>query len=466
MVKKLMVYYTEETPGVNKRMVAGYYLFLCLIGFAILLGPTGSGIPISLIGTGARDGHELAQPHWADTPEECGDSDCHNATFEYWNETSHATHMYLNESNNMVRIGAYAWFSYAFFNSSCAECHVSGYNATDGSYDALGVNCFACHTGDPVVDYSGDACATCHRPSGEEHPHQYVPWENSAHANSLTDLRASGHANDDCMHCMSTEGFIDQMGTFDPDDVTLNAVSCPACHAVHANWSVIEDMGMIRAATASELCGTCHVGARHTTYQTWTGGPHALAGVDCIDCHGYDYTNASEIADSYFLNHTFVVQPDKACGQPEGEPGCHDAEGQAEWALNQLETYQTSYEDLTEEILAEVAAFEPIVLAYNDTAGSDQDLVTDTLDAIDAAGAMVSYYGGDGSEGFHHPHQIFGDLNAAFADLLDAKAHFYEMTGGTSGPAPLPVDTLIIVAGAAGGIVVGLLLGVLVGRRR
>jgi hypothetical protein len=461
MVKKPMVYYTEETPGVNKRLVAGYYLFLCLIGFAILLGPTGSGIPITLIGSDGRDGHELAQPSWGDTPEECGDPDCHNATYEYWNETAHATHMYTNGTH--VRIGAFVWNTVEYFDENCSQCHTSGWQNNSGviTYDALGVNCFACHNGTPTVDYSGDACATCHLPSGEEHPHQYTAWENSAHANSLTDLRSSDHAGDSCMHCMSTEGFIDQSGTFDPEG-DFNAVSCPACHAVHANWSLVEDNGMIRAASPSELCGTCHVGDRHTTYQTWTGGPHALAGVECIDCHGYDIAPG----DNEFLNHTFVVQPDKACGQEGGDPGCHDEEGLAEWAIAQLETYQSSYEDLTEEIETEVASFEAIVMAYNETAGADYDLVDEVLAYAGAAADLVSYYNNDGSSGFHHPHQIFGDLNAAFADLLDAKAYFYEMTGETAGPPPFPADTLIIVAGAAGGIVVGLLLGVLVGRRR
>jgi len=456
MVKKPMVYYTEETPGVNKRLVAGYYLFLCLIGFAILLGPTGSGIPITLVGNEIRDEHYVATPNLGTDPSDC--VGCHDNEYNNWSTTAHATHMYTNGTH--VRIGAYAWFAAAFFNSSCSECHTSGWDNSTGTptYDALGVNCFACHTGDPVVDYSGDACAPCHLPSGEEHPHQMTAWENSAHANSLTDLRSSDHAASYCMHCMSTEGFIDQQAgghaTFEPTD-DVNAVSCPACHAVHANWSSTE--GQLRANSPTDLCGLCHVGERHTTYQTWTGGPHALAGVDCIDCHGYDVAPG----DNEFLNHTFLVNLDKACGQSEE---CH--KGLEDWAIDQLETYQASYEDLTAEIEAEVAAFKPIVLAYNDTADADHDLVDEVLAYVDAAADLVSYYDNDGSSGFHHPHQIFGELNAAFADLLDAKAHFYEMTGAGTTPPPVQADTLIIVAGAAGGIVVGLLLGVLVGRRR
>ncbi|MFW9786571.1 MAG: ammonia-forming cytochrome c nitrite reductase subunit c552 [Candidatus Thorarchaeota archaeon] len=448
-----MVYYTDETPGVNKRLVAGYYLFLCLIGFSILLGPTGSGIPITVIGNEVRDEHYVATPGLGTDPSDC--NVCHPDKYGNWSGTEHATHMDTYNSTH-VRIGAFAWVTWTMFNSTCSECHTSGWDNSTGTptYDFLGVNCFACHTGDPVVDYSGDACAPCHLPSGEEHPHQMVPWQNSAHANSLTDLRTSSHAGSSCMHCMSTEGFIDQEGTYDPQG-DFSPVSCPACHSVHSNWSAGE--AMIRADSPSELCGSCHVGDRHTTYQTWVGGPHALAGVECIDCHGYDIAPG----DNVFLNHTFVVDPDVACGQAEE---CHM--GLESWAVDQLETYQTSYEDLTAEIEAEAAAFETTVLAYNATAGANYTLVDYVLGIADDATGMVEYYNGDGSEGFHHPHQIFGDLNAAYADLLDAKAYFYEMTGGTGGGPGLPANTLIIVGGAVGGIVVGLLLGVLVGRRR
>ena len=259
------------------------------------------------------------------------------------------------------------------------------------------------------------------------------------------------------MHCMSTEGFVDQQAgghtTYEPTDA-VNAISCSACHAVHANWSSTE--GQLRANDASELCANCHVGDRHTTYQTWAGGPHALAGVECIDCHGYDVAPG----DNEFLNHTFIVNPDVACGQED----CH--EGLEDWAIDQLETYQASYEDLTEAIEAEVAAFGPIVEAYNATAGANTTLANIVLGAIDAADGAVFHYNGDGSDGFHHPHQIFGELNEAYADLLDAKALFYEMTGGAPGAPGVSADMLIIVGGAAGGIIVGLLLGVLVGRRR
>jgi formate-dependent nitrite reductase cytochrome c552 subunit len=224
---------------------------------------------------------------------------------------------------------------------------------------------------------------------------------------------------------------------------------------------------MIRAVNASELCGLCHIGSHHPTYTVWIGGPHNLAGVECTDCHGYDLTPGLNA----FLNHTFAVDPSIACGQTDD---CHN--GTVEWALNQLEEIQTAFETLLEEFETEAAAFTTVVTTYNATADADHAFVDTVLTMVDDAETLAHYYNYDGSSGFHDPPESMGGLNEAFRDLLDAKAYFYENMPEPTTPPPstttttdggAPVDqTLIIVGGAAGGIVVGLLLGVLVGRRR
>jgi len=151
-----MVYYTDETPGVNKRMVAGYYLFLCLIGFAILLGPTGSGIPITLLGDRLAEEHDLSSPNLGD---DC--ALCHPDEFDYWNATGHATHVTSNST--YVFIGTHAEREWAEFNATCAQCHATNWdNATD-SHDGLGIQCGSCHDlTSPYYDVSGDDCASCH----------------------------------------------------------------------------------------------------------------------------------------------------------------------------------------------------------------------------------------------------------------------------------------------------------------
>ena len=90
------------------------------------------------------------------------------------------------------------------------------------------------------------------------------------------------------------------------------------------------------------------------------------------------------------------------------------------------------------------------------------------LGVIEDAESTVKYYENDRSEGFHYPTMILDEVNAAFRDVLEAKAYFHQYVPApaTSDGGGIIPDTLVIVGVAAGGILIGLLLGVLVGRRR
>jgi len=464
MVKKPMVYYTEETPGVNKRLVAGYYLFLCLIGFAILLGPTGSGIPVTTFNDRVREAHELATPDLENPPTvSCLDGTCHSGTWDYWNASVHSGWIIQYDPNtDTITVNGARNRTMTEFNATCAQCHAIGWtperNVTgwpNDVHDGFGTNCFSCHDAStPYYSVNGSNCASCHIHDG----HGGLPgYDESAHANSLTDLRGSSHAGSECMHCMSVEGFLDQEAELDPLG-DFNGLTCPACHSVHDGNTT--NPSMIRAVNTTSLCGYCHTGARHPQYTIQQGGAHGLTGVVlCTDCHGF-----REGSHGPEMDHSFSVEPEDACNQT----GCHD--NNLAWALAQLEEIQSGFEDLVADFDAEAAAFETAVLAYNATEGADTDLVSEVLDMVDEAAAAVGYQVYDGSSGFHDPYGSFAAVNGAFRDLLDAKAYFYENVPEppTSPPTtPIPVDnTLIIVGGAAGGIVVGLLLGVLVGRRR
>ena len=471
-----MVYYTDS-PKINRRMVSGYYLFLCLVGFAVLLGPTGAGIPVTVIGTDGRD-HELAYPGSHTDPDDC--DTCHANEYGNWSTTAHATHMgnFTNGTGDYITIGSHWEGTEAFFNSTCAACHTSGYNATDSSYDALGVNCMACHDSSGSIDYNGTSCESCHSASGPTHPNQAAAYTNSAHANSLADLRTSSYTSSSCMHCMSTEGFIHQEDDFDVAG-DFNPIGCPACHAVHSEWSE-DGPSMIRAVNATELCGLCHVGSHHDTYNVWTGGTHHLAGVECIDCHGFDYAVSGDNS-TYFLNHTFVVKPELACGQSEE---CHL--GMEDWAINQLEMHQDAFDALAEEITTEAEALLTIVETYNATDGADHELVADTIEVIEEVEDLVHLLENDKSHGFHDAAGMMEDLNEAYADLLNAKAYFYENTPAATVTVTETVtvtvtvtetvtdpgtlfgfdSTMVLIGGSVGGIVIGLILGILVGRRQ
>jgi predicted CXXCH cytochrome family protein len=271
---------------------------------------------------------------------------------------------------------------------------------------------------------------------------------------------------------MSTEGFVHQDEEFEVEGA-FNPIGCPACHSVHSEWSE-DGPSMIRAVNATQLCAQCHVGSRHTTYNIWYGGAHHLAGVECIDCHGFDYAVEGDNS-TYFLNHTFVVKPDIACGQAEE---CHM--GMEEWALNQLEMQQSAYNALVDEILAEADDLTTVVTTYNGTDGADHELVAEVMDIISNVKSVVTMQEGDLSQGFHDSTGIMGDLNAAYADLLNAKAYFYENTPADTVTNTVTVTTtvtgdgtlfgfdpnLVLMGGAVGGIVIGLILGILVGRRR
>ena len=301
-----MVYYTEETPGVNKRMVAGYYLFLCLIGFAILLGPTGSGIPVNLISDRIRDAHELATPD-QENGVSCLTGQCHNQTWEYWNMTTHSGYLVeLNETTGNITVNKHRETPYAVFNATCAMCHAINWdNSTyPNTHDGFGTNCLTCHdTSTPYYSVNGTVCATCHI----GHSGTFVDdWTNSAHANSLTDLRTSSHAGSDCMHCMSVEGFLDQDAELDPAG-DYNAITCPACHSVHS--ADIVNPAMIRAVNSTELCGLCHIEERHPSYTVWRGGAHDLTGfVECVDCHGFQKgSHGAEMNHSSMLIQTMPV---------------------------------------------------------------------------------------------------------------------------------------------------------------
>jgi formate-dependent nitrite reductase cytochrome c552 subunit len=362
----------------------------------------------------------------------------------------------------------HGWRDLASFNSSCAWCHATGID--NETWTEVGVGCLACHDGtSPYLSYDGEVCGDCHNPEHHETATSYPDWEASVHADSMTDLRTSDHASSSCMHCQATESFIHQQNpgdlasfvntTFDVDG-DYTSISCPACHSVHSNWSMVEGNGLLRANDATELCSLCHVGDHHPQYQVWEGGPHDLAGVECISCHGYQLIWSSHGGWTPVTNHTFALNATAACGQD----GCHEGD-RADWAITMMEARADAYTALTGEIEDEATSLAALVDAYNVTTGANYSLSADVYEAIDAAELQVDIYNADKSMGMHDGAETFTTLNAVFADLLNAKAMFYKLSS-TAAPTGASMDMIIIIGGAAGGLVLGLVLGVLVGRRR
>ncbi|MHA2020773.1 MAG: ammonia-forming cytochrome c nitrite reductase subunit c552 [Candidatus Thorarchaeota archaeon] len=474
----------------RQRWIFGYYLILCLAGFSMVLGSPGPAIPIVLGDTMSGDSCLASPGMGGGGIGNCGNgANCHSAEVNAWSTTGHATHI-VEINATHVRIGGDINVSYVVFDAECAACHTSGYNDVTGSYDAIGVDCRACHDSSwpEWSDYSGALCSSCHNPKAPEGPHPHLEWRNTAHANSLSDLRASDLPSSECMYCHSTEAFVyyrnpdfisiqsPAVNTSFPVNGAYSTITCPACHSVHTNWS--SSPAMIRAENSTELCRICHSGPDQPMYDIWMGSSHQLAGVECVDCHGY-YVQSDGHG---FMNHTFNVNSQEVCGQSEF---CH--EGMETYVLGQLEIIHDTYEALTLEILSLADTVENQAAEYEASQDANATVISIAHSTITEARNVVESFNEDRSRGLHDWREMSDSLNAVHRALLQARAAIFEaesivhdlisgeidVTTHTMTvtrhidppPAPLGQSELNFVGGAVGGFMAALIIGIIVGRK-
>ncbi len=105
------------------------------------------------------------------------------------------------------------------------------------------------------------ACAGCHADKA-------APWSQTTHAGVYNNPEA---INNFTLACLTTgygqpTGFIDSTTT-----PHLENVSCENCHGP-AGWHKASEKDMITPAVSLDpaICGTCHQGSKHPTYQEWT----------------------------------------------------------------------------------------------------------------------------------------------------------------------------------------------------
>lgn len=150
--------------------------------------------------------------------------------------------------------------------TSCLQCHTTGFNAQNGLFVEEGVACEACHgafqPGHPGVQMpikpNADLCSTCHKSTTDE-------WKASVHA-----------AND---------------------------VQCQACHNPHSQTPMADSI--------TALCTNCHkdrgTGFAHST--------HANAGLECSNCHMYTAPREDDpIGGLVATGHTFSVGSEACIG--------------------------------------------------------------------------------------------------------------------------------------------------------
>jgi nitrate/TMAO reductase-like tetraheme cytochrome c subunit len=127
----------------------------------------------------------------------------------------------------------------------------------------------------PSPLYAGsETCAECHAPvlNTEIHTLHAV-----AFSNALFEADG-GQTNSSCLACHTVgfdmpTGFVSQTET-----PHLASVQCENCHGPAAPHAANPDNPAVRprAEVASQVCGGCHNGPRHPTFDEWTNSAHAL----------------------------------------------------------------------------------------------------------------------------------------------------------------------------------------------
>ncbi len=368
--------------------------------------------------------------------EACGS--CHAETYTTWNDTDHANMAGIAEENAS---GVFYWVAYptrvmneTAFLDRCASCHVTGWEAGTQSWPEketdpgkfLNLQCEGCHgpgdeepwgTASMVVDYSSALCGQCHS--------QFGDWLVSPHNDSITAVLSSDHASDTCLSCMSSQGFLGD-NDYNISSPDLEPVSCAVCHDPHSR-----ENDYLRFEDSTELCGQCHSGSRHSSYNVFLEGPHDEAELECTSCHGQGERLWHDEPDPWF-NHTFGIYNTFYPFNQTDPLVCSSCHTQS-WATSRLGVIQ----DLTHDLILNVTmaidkALASIDLA-NQTAGTDELQLQAAADMIETAESYISLVENDGSHGFHDPEQTFGMLGQA-AHLTNEAQNlaFEELASGTT----------------------------------
>jgi len=183
--------------------------------------------------------------------------------------------------------------------SSCLECHTTGYDPGSGAYLFEGVTCESCHgpfqTGHPQapmpVTPNADLCSRCHKTTTDE-------WRASVHSQA--------------------------------------SIQCQACHDPHTQSP--------RAETVTALCANCH----KDRGESFTHGTHADAGLECSNCHMFTSPRTADpIEGLVATGHTFSVGSE-AC------IGCHQDTVHTRDKIIQLSGEVQELSDLDAEQLRQV----------------------------------------------------------------------------------------------------------------
>lgn len=478
-----MVYKLNDIKTKRKRLLVGYWVIIPLL---ILVATAGTfsnltGMPLVTTSNGADEVYAGA--------EICGM--CHQKEYDAWNQSYHNNAGLLNITDGTK----WYWMSPPWLHNGstrvyddtqfarCASCHATGYDEETGTWPGsdsldpdeagafLGVQCEVCHGSGMTmdVDYAGDVCSSCH---GEGSHIQSLDYAIGPHNETLSEA-----SSDSCTSCHSTQGYLASQGLIDME-VTLEteglaSISCAVCHSPHDATNSTQ----LRMESITELCGQCHTGTTHSPqYDVYIEGPHEKAGVECTQCHG-EGTHLAHGSISETFNHTFGIY-DTYYPYNQTDPvtcsKCHDQT----WATTQLGVIQTTAENIIENVTKAIYEADAAISSASGVSGVDQAKINEAIELFDTAEELIKIVEVDNSGGFHNPEGSFELLSEALglageASNLANKA-LQEITSSQLSTAQQDLNNVqgnldttqtYMYLGAFGGILGGLILGLLVGRR-
>jgi len=328
----------------------------------------------------------------------CGN--CHADKYEGWNQTAHAHAIMLiqNASGNFYSVGAISnlngtpssVYNEAGFRNSCRNCHTTGGNNWDPINNGLaGANRTWPEMATDPAKFLNIQCEVCHG-----------AYQSHGSTNPAMIINATIAF---CMQCHANGTTHDNSHWLGPHGAAN--ISCVTCHDPHSGVNV----GQLRYAEVSELCGQCHLQA-----EVFSDSAHSRAGLECVNCHGQG-TQLSHGATAFVFNHTWAVYGmyypynQTRAEEPIVCSNCHTQE----WATTQLGVIQDLTTELMNNVTQVITNAKATIIDANQTSGVDPAKITSASTTVNAAQSTIDIIGNDKSMGFHNPEKTFSMLGDA-----------------------------------------------------
>jgi hypothetical protein len=155
-------------------------------------------------------------------------------------------------------------------------------------------------------------CAGCHDDT-------YAAWENTGHHGAWETLNAIGNGrNNACLPChtvgakaVNADPALDNGGFDETAVARLYGVQCENCHGPGSAHPT--DLGSVDVVMAAGMCGSCHNGTHHATFDEWGSSPHNSVILDpaesasCVKCHNGVYAATYLDDPAGFVNPSAVA---------------------------------------------------------------------------------------------------------------------------------------------------------------